>query len=103
MRYCLRPNSPVSKSGASGPTLDTPATMRGSLAHDVVYQAIRAGLLDPKWKPVADAMLRRMMLDYSDTLWGRIRAGYYFQAVRLFGGSAIKPRATEDQDKLYAV
>lgn len=31
--------------GPSGPTADTPDTMRGSLVHDALYQLLRLGLL----------------------------------------------------------
>jgi hypothetical protein len=31
--------------GASGPTIDTDSTMRGSLVHDALYQLMRQGLV----------------------------------------------------------
>lgn len=41
--------------GPSGPAIDTPNAMGGSLFHDAFYQLMREGHLDPKvWRPIAD-------------------------------------------------
>lgn len=43
--------------GPSGPTIDTDNFMRGSLAHDAIFQLARMGLLDKKWFDEANRML----------------------------------------------
>jgi len=43
--------------GASGPTIDTPSCIRGSLVHDALYQLMRQGLLDRGWRIRADEVL----------------------------------------------
>jgi hypothetical protein len=91
--------------GASGPTIDTPATMLAALAHDVAYQAIRAGLISPEYRATADMMFYRIMRSHPSKwrAWAEVRAFYYFSAVRLFGHSATKRRAIEPQDRVFAV
>ena len=74
--------------GASGPTIDTDSFMRGSLVHDVLYQAIREGHLTLKDRKVADKILYRLCREDG---MNRIRAWYTYRAVRMFGkSSAIK-------------
>ena len=74
--------------GASGPTIDTKNTMRGSLEHDVKYELMRKELIDQKWKDTAD-------LEFKDTLladgMSPGRAGYYYRGVRDFARFATKP------------
>lgn len=48
--------------GASGPAADTQSIMRGSLVHDALYQLIRLGLLDHRFKRLADDLLRECCL-----------------------------------------
>jgi len=43
--------------GASGPTIDTLTSMIGSLVHDLGYQLIRLGLIDPCYKEYFDNLL----------------------------------------------
>jgi hypothetical protein len=40
--------------GPSGPTIDTPDTIKGSFVHDALCRMMAYGLLDPKWKGPAD-------------------------------------------------
>jgi hypothetical protein len=40
--------------GTSGPTIDGPTNMRGSLIHDSIYQLLREKLLKPEWRKQAD-------------------------------------------------
>src|SRR3990167_9985283 len=42
--------------GPSGPTIDTKSAMRGASKHDGVYRLFRMGLLEEKWRKVADEM-----------------------------------------------
>lgn len=44
--------------GPSGPTIDTPNFMRGSLFHDALYQLMREGLLPQSCRKAADELLR---------------------------------------------
>lgn len=68
--------------GPSGPTIDTPNFMRGSLFHDALYQLMSQGLLGLALRIEADKLLRRVCL--SDGM-SEVRAWYVYQAVRLFG------------------
>ncbi len=43
--------------GPSGPTIDTPSAMRGSLVHDALYQLIRLELIDECYRGKADQLL----------------------------------------------
>jgi len=49
--------------GPSGPTIDTPEFMRGSLVHDALYDLIGKGELDVIWRGEADKELRRLCLE----------------------------------------
>ena len=72
--------------GPSGPTIDTPNFMRGSLVHDALYQLIRNKLIDKeKWRKKADGDLKRMCVEDG---MSRIRAWWVHEAVRCCGDSA---------------
>jgi hypothetical protein len=96
--------------GASGPTIDTPATMKASLVHDVGYQCVRAGLLPAEYRGTFDSILFRMMRPAPSAaigklarVWAETRALYYFVAVRAAGWGAVKPQDVEPQDQIYTV
>jgi hypothetical protein len=74
--------------GPSGPTVDTPNLMRGSLVHDGCYQLIREKLLPGRQRKPADVLLWMICLDDG---MSRTRADYVYHAVRAFGGRAAKP------------
>ena len=77
--------------GASGPALDTPDFMRGSCAHDALYQLQKAGLLDRKlYRKEADELL--LWLCKLDGM-GRVRRGYVWLGVRV-GGDFFMGRRT---------
>lgn len=44
--------------GPSGPTIDTPGSMRPSLIHDALYALLKMGVLPPEAKEIADIILR---------------------------------------------
>lgn len=67
--------------GASGPTFDTPDSMRASLAHDALYQMIRMGLLPESCRAEADALLKKLCIEDG---MNPIRAELWRMAVRLF-------------------
>lgn len=73
--------------GPSGPTIDTKGFMRASLVHDALYQLMREGFLDEKWKDEADNTLKRICKEdgMSD-----FRAWYVHLAVQKFGGMTLK-------------
>ena len=76
--------------GPSGPTIDTPNFMRGSLVHDVLYQIMRLGGLDhKKYRKRADEILREMCVEDGMSAF---RAWYVYQAVWWFGESSATPK-----------
>ena len=102
--------------GASGPTIDTVATLEASLVHDVGYQAIRIGAMLADRRADCDAVLYRLLrrgqhkwaASRSTSLgralagmWIETRALYYFAAVRAFGRGSIKPTSVENQDRVF--
>ena len=81
--------------GPSGPTIDTKSFMRGSAAHDALYQLMREDLLSQKWRKEADKELRRICI--ADGMY-RIRAWWVYKGVR-FGG--LKSASAENRKKIY--
>ena len=53
--------------GASGPTIDTKNSMRGSLVHDALYQLMREGLLSIDFRYQADRELKIKCIE--DGMW----------------------------------
>ena len=50
--------------GPSGPTIDTPNFMRGSLVHDALYQLMREGQLDKdRHRDAADRQLQKICIE----------------------------------------
>ena len=80
--------------GPSGPTWDTPTFMRGSLVHDALYQILRETLLaaeeHERNREGADKLLRQVCREDG---MNPFRAWYVFWAVRLFAGSAARPKS----------
>ena len=81
--------------GPSGPAINTNNFMRGSLVHDVLYQLMRTGTLDIKWREQADKELKRICLEDG---MSKIRAWYVYKSVRLFAGKAA---SAENTKKVY--
>jgi len=75
--------------GASGPAFDTKTFMLGSLIHDALYQLMREGKLDRKWRKRADMILRRVCISEG---MGKFRAWYAYRFVRIFGRFTCKRR-----------
>jgi hypothetical protein len=67
--------------GASGPTFDTPDSMRASLGHDALYQLMRMGLLPPSCRDEADSLLRKICIEDG---MNPVRAKLWYMAVRMF-------------------
>jgi hypothetical protein len=74
--------------GPSGPTWDTLNAMIGSLVHDVIYQLIRLGLIEPNYKDYADKMIHDICVEDG---MNKIRAWYWLKGLKIFGGNAVKP------------
>lgn len=75
--------------GPSGPTIDTKSFMRGSLVHDVLYEAMRKCLIPSfDYRKKADKLLRDMCIE--DGMW-KWRAEYVYRAVRRAGGPSADP------------
>lgn len=69
--------------GASGPTIDTDDSMRGTLWHDIGYQLIRLGVLPKKpYKKLFDKLLRDTCIDAG---MPEIRADLWHEFVTGFG------------------
>jgi len=75
--------------GPSGPTFDTKSFMRGSVVHDVLYQAIRLGLLPLELRKQVDKELIKLCKEDGMT-W--LRRKYVYRSLRMFAGKAIKPK-----------
>ncbi len=83
--------------GPSGPTIDTPNFMRGSLVHDALYQLMRNKLIDKeKWRKKADGDLKRMCVENG---MSRIRAWWVHKAVRCCGDSAASEEMRKEVKK----
>lgn len=59
--------------------------MRGSLIHDALYELIRKGLIDQKYKEAADQLLYDICLEDGMSV---IRAKWVYLGVHGFGNSA---------------
>ena len=84
--------------GPSGPTIDTPNFMRGSLIHDALYQLLREGDLEKKFRKKfrkdADQILKEICL--IDGM-SSFRAKYVYWGVRIFGIFTIKAESDSEQ------
>lgn len=83
--------------GASGPTFDTKNSMTPSLVHDVLYQAIRCGLLASDRRGDADYALNQLSRERG---MGNVRRWVWFSGLNFFGGNAAKLRKVEPQDDI---
>lgn len=73
--------------GPSGPTIDTKNSIRASLYHDVLYQLIREGVLDPKCRKRADEIFYETCIEDG---MNKVRAWSWYKALRLAGGKATQ-------------
>ena len=78
--------------GPSGPTIDTPSFMQGSLVHDAIYQLMRECGLSKDFRLVADQTLHNMCLNDG---MSRLRAQYVYWAVRIFGEKTLERQNPE--------
>ena len=75
--------------GPSGPTVDTPSFMRGSLIHDALYQLIREEKLSQDDRKQADIELK---IACKEDGMGKIRIACTYFAVRKFAKFAADPK-----------
>ncbi len=77
--------------GASGPTIDSKSSIRGSVVHDALYEMLRLGLLphDPCFH-LANLELRKILIEDGMWVW---RANVWFRMVERFGSAsaALRP------------
>lgn len=75
--------------GPSGPTIDTPSFMRGSLVHDAMYQLMREKHLDYiEHRDYADKLLKKICLE--DKMHP-FRAWYVYKILKKFGEKYARP------------
>jgi len=75
--------------GPSGPTIDTPNFMRGSLVHDALYQLMRERHIDGgTYRETADRLLQSICREDG---MSSLRAWWVYQGVRFGGGPAADP------------
>ena len=75
--------------GASGPTIDTKSSMRGSAVHDALYKLIRQELLPPEVKELADDIFECICVGDGMWVW---RAGAWRKAVGGLADAAADPK-----------
>ncbi|MFX1384896.1 MAG: DUF1353 domain-containing protein [Promethearchaeota archaeon] len=75
--------------GPSGPTWDSRCAMRAALVHDALYQLMRNGVLDHKYRKVADKIFYQILKE-DGMNW--LRRLLWWRAVRRFAAYAIQPR-----------
>ena len=79
--------------GPSGPTIDTLDFMRASLAHDALYQLMRQGYIEPRYRKQADRLMRAICL--ADGMW-QIRGWWVYVGVRYGGHSSADTRNVKE-------
>jgi len=75
--------------GPSGPTFDRKSNMRGSVAHDALYQLIRQKLLDNICREKADDFIAQCWIE--DGMWPWL-ANTEKVTLKKFGGPAADPK-----------
>jgi hypothetical protein len=78
--------------GPSGPSIDTPNFMRGSLVHDALYQLMREQHIPQGHREYADKLLREICIEDG---MSQIRAWWVYHSVRLAGASSAVPDLLE--------
>lgn len=81
--------------GPSGPAIDTPNFMPGSLVHDVLYEMLRKGQLPQRFRSRIDNILD-LINKANKMTW--IRRWWVKRAVRKFAASAADPK---NKRKIY--
>ena len=77
----------LASDGASGPTYDTPSSMRGAFVHDALYKLMRLGLIPRSFRQKADRIIT--ILCKMDGMYGW-RAESWYKFLRWFGHKAVQ-------------
>lgn len=75
--------------GPSGPTVDSPNVMSPAFVHDAFYMLLRLGALPQQFRKSVDRLFFKMLRRNGVS---RVRARYYYWAVRMFGGKHAAKR-----------
>lgn len=75
--------------GASGPTIDTPTSLKGAFIHDGGYYLLRKKELGLEWRKYFDNKLKEICIDSG---MNQIRAEVWNEMVEKFAGYAAKPK-----------
>jgi hypothetical protein len=88
--------------GPSGPTIDRSTNMRGSVAHDALYQLMRNKLLGGAWREKADDYICKCWIEDGMYEW---LADIETKALKKYAGFAADPKNAkkiyEAPDKKY--
>ncbi len=76
--------------GASGPTIDTANTIRGSLVHDALYELMRRECIPQKWREQADIILWKLIREDG---MGSFRAYWWHREVKKWAAKAASPES----------
>jgi len=83
--------------GASGPAIDTDTFIKGSAAHDALYELMRLGYLPVSFRAYADRLLKEICLESG--MW-KTRANWVFWAVKNFAARQVESKSRR---KIYEV
>lgn len=79
--------------GPSGPTIDTPDSMRGALVHDALYELMRKDLLSIHWRDEADEEFYQILKEDG---MSRSRAKIWYYSVRMFAEENASPESKRE-------
>ena len=79
--------------GPSGPTIDTPDSLRASLEHDAMYQLMRLGELDRSFRKAVD---KRFYTVLKEDGMGWFRRFMWYRAVSRFAGKFVEPESIQE-------
>jgi len=85
---------------ANKPAINTKSFIRASLFHDIICQAIAAGVLDPKWREEADRLMLRITT--RDKMC-KLRRWWTFKAVKYYGRLTTKHTAGRGGKKIMYI
>jgi hypothetical protein len=81
--------------GASGPTIDSKASMLAGLGHDALYELMRRGLLPQGFKEQIDEWFKDTLIE--NGMWGA-RAAIWYAGVDRHGGSSSEVQPSTKPD-----
>lgn len=75
--------------GPSGPTIDSPCSMRGALVHDAIYQLIRYGKLPASARDIGDSMALDI---WREDGMSKLRSCIWYRSISRFAAFAADPK-----------